>query len=639
MVRNLLILFAAALLWAGVASAREVPVEDFFRDAEFTAISVSPDGKHMAVTVPQADRTVLAVLRVADRAVVGKWDYGADRHFRDVIWANDERLIFFVTFKLGKFDFETSKGDMYASNIDGTRRIDIPNGAYYDIIDTTPDDPRTVLVQRSVETAFLFKLNVYTGNVIPVASAPVESGSFLVDHDDQVRFVFGNNADGSQLAFRREGERWEQVHAAGRNTGTFIPLGFAADNRHVYVARSRSGEPEGIYLVDTADWSEELLSSNPRVSPAGLLWSHDETTLLAVRYHDGLPSWDFVAPEHPESKIYAGLIQAFPGKSVSFAESSGTDGRYITLRTYSDTQPSEAFLFDREAGRATYLASAMDWIKPEEMSPMTPVSVTTRDGLEIHGYLTIPRGSDGRNLPLIVNPHGGPHGPRDYWGFNPEVQLFANRGYAVLQMNFRGSGGYGNTFEGAGYRKWGTAMQDDLTDSVAQLVREGVVDPSRICIYGASYGGYAALMSAVREPDLYRCTVGYVGVYDLEVQYRSDINDHDFGRNYLRDVLPPAGPERRAHSPAYGVERLKAAVMLVHGRKDQRVPIRNMNVLIDAMEKVGKKPEDVIVEDKEAHGFRDLQNQVSLYTRMLAFFDRHIGAGRTAPPPAAPAQP
>ncbi|WP_161627291.1 S9 family peptidase [Arenimonas composti] len=631
MFARLMVAFVAAMLWAGIATAREVPVEDFFKDAEFTSITVSPDGQHMAVTVPQEDRTVLAVLRVSDRGVVGKWDYGADRHFRDVIWANDERLIFVVTFKTGKFDFETAKGDMYASNIDGTRRIDIPNGMFYDIIDTTPDDPRTVLVQRSVETAFLFKLNVYNGNVTPVVQAPVEMGSFLIDHEDRVRFVFGANADGGHVAFRRDGERWTQVHSSGRNTGSFVPLGFAADNRHVYVSRSRDGEPAGIYLVDTDDWSEELLSRNERVSPGGLLWSHDETTLLAVRYHDGLPSWDFVAPEHPEAKIYAGLIQAFPGKAVWFAESSGSDGRYITLRTYSDTQPSEAFLFDRDTGRATYLASAMDWIKPEEMSPMRPVSVTTRDGLEIHGYLTIPKDSDGRNLPLIVNPHGGPHGPRDYWGFNPEVQLFANRGYAVLQMNYRGSGGYGSTFEGAGYRKWGTAMQDDLTDSVAQLVREGIVDGSRVCIYGASYGGYAALMSAVREPDLYRCSVGYVGVYDLEAQYHSDINDHEFGRNYLRDVLPPTDGERRAHSPAYGVANLRAAVMLVHGRKDQRVPIRNMFVLIDQMKKVGKEPEEVIVEDKEAHGFRDLENQVSLYNRMLAFFDRHIGRGRTPP--------
>jgi dipeptidyl aminopeptidase/acylaminoacyl peptidase len=175
-------------------------------------------------------------------------------------------------------------------------------------------------------------------------------------------------------------------------------------------------------------------------------------------------------------------------------------------------------------------------------------------------------------------------------------------------------------------------MQDDLTDSVMQLVREGVVDRDRICIYGASYGGYAALMSAVREPDLYKCTVGYVGVYSLKAQHHADYAGHESGQNYLRDVQPETEAERIAQSPAFGVSRLKAAVMLVHGRKDVRVPIRNMHILIDEMEKVGKKPQYVIVEDKEAHGFRDLQNNVELYTTMLKFFDEHIGPGAAAKP-------
>jgi dipeptidyl aminopeptidase/acylaminoacyl peptidase len=310
------------------------------------------------------------------------------------------------------------------------------------------------------------------------------------------------------------------------------------------------------------------------------------------------------------------------------------DGRYLGMRVYSDTAPPEAFLFDREIGKAKFLAASMEWIKADEMSPMKPISVKTRDGLVIHGYLTLPKDSDGKNLPLIINPHGGPHGPRDEWGFNPEVQLFANRGYAVLQMNYRGSGGYGNAFEGMGYRKWGTTMQDDLTDSVKWAVNQGIVDGNRVCIYGASYGGYAALMSVVREPDLYKCTVGYVGVYDLDAQRDADFMEHASGRNYLKDAYPPTKPERMAQSPAYGVDRIKTPILLVHGEKDIRVPIKNMYFLISQLQKVGKKPDDVIVEKKEAHGFRDLGNQVNLYTKMLAFFDKYIGPNTKAGAPA-----
>lgn len=612
-----------------VATAREVPVGDFFKDPEFSSISLSPDGKHMAVTVPQSDRTVLAVLRVADQGIVGKWDYGVDRHFREVLWANDKRLLFRVGFKTGEFDFETGKADLYASNIDGTGRTDIPNGNVYSIVEMTPEDPDTVLVQRSVDSAFLFKLNVNNGRVTTVATAPVRYGSFLLDHDRNVRYVTGEMDDGRTLTYRREGDKWVHVHESERGGDTFYPLSFDAENKRVYVAKGEEGKPESIILLDLETREEQQLSSNGTVSPSGYLWSTDEKTLLAVWYEDGVPYWDWVAPDHPETKVFAGLEKAFPGKAVSFFDSTD-DGRYIGVRAYSDTAPNEAFLFDRETGKAKFLTASRDWINPEEMSPMKPISLRARDGLELHGYITIPKGSSGKNLPLIINPHGGPHGPRDEWGFNGEVQLLANRGYAVLQVNYRGSGGYGNAFERAGYRKWGTTMQDDLTDSVRWAVAQGIADPQRVCIYGASYGGYAALMSVVREPDLYKCSIGYVGVYDLDIQRTaSDTSEIRAGQSYLNDVYPTSVGERRAHSPAYGADRIKTPVMLVQGAKDVRVPIQHMNFLISQMAAAGKKPEEVIVEKKEGHGFQDFDNQVRLYTRMLAFFDKYIGDKNT----------
>ena len=627
LVKGMLLLCMLALGFQ--VAAREVPIRDFFKDAEFTSISVSPDGRHMAVTVPQEDRTVLAVLRVADNGVVGKWDFGVDRHFRQVYWANDERLLFYVTFKTGRFDFETSKGDLYASNIDGTQRIDIPNGMFYQIVSLTPEDPRTILVQRSIETAYLSKLDIYNGRLVTVATAPVEQGSFLVDHDRNPRFVSGAMNDGRNVTYRRDGDKWTLVHESERNGATYAPLGFAGDNRHAYMAKGMDGKPESIVLLDTETREEKQLSHNGTVSPSGFVWSSDRKTLLGVLYEDGTPYWDWIAKDHPETIAYAGLLKAFPDKMLYFLRPSD-DGRYLALRSYSDKSPSEAFLFDRQTGKAKFLAGSMEWIKPDEMSPMLPISFKARDGLQLHGYVTIPAGSNGKNLPMIVNPHGGPHGPRDEWGFNPEVQLFANRGYAVLQVNYRGSGGYGNAFEGMGYRKWGTTMQDDLTDAVKWAVSQGIADPDRICIYGASYGGYAALMSAVREPDLYRCTVGYVGVYDLDIQRDADFMAHESGRNYLKDAYPTSKAERVAQSPAYAVDKLKIPVMLVHGAKDVRVPIRNMNFLISQMEKAGKKPEIVVVEPKEAHGFRDIENNVNLYTKMLAFFDKYIGPGANA---------
>lgn len=614
----------ASLAPAGV-DAREVPTRDFFKDPEFNTVALSPDGKHIALTVPEADRTLLAVLETDTNKIVGKWDYGQNRHIRNVIWANNERLLFRVGLKLGKFDYEVGKADLYASNIDGTKRIDIPNGSTYQIVDMTRDDPRTMLVSRSVESTYLSKLDVYTGRVSTVSTAKVDGGTFVVDHAGNPRYAFGLMKDGSQITLARNGDIWEEVHRTPRGGATLSPIGFAADNKHVYMERGDDGKPDSVVLLDPETGVEKPVSSNGAVSPTRTLWSSDGKTLLGVAYMDGMPYWDWVAPEHPETKVLAGLEKAFPNKAVSFSGMSD-DGRYIAMRVFSDRDPGQLYLFDRQTGQAKFLAASMDWIKPEEMSPMKPVEITARDGLRMYGYLTVPAGSNGKNLPLIINPHGGPHGPRDNWGFNPEVQFLANRGYAVLQVNYRGSGGYGNAFERAGYRKWGTTMQDDLTDSVRWAVSEGIADPKRVCIYGASYGGYAALMSIVREPDLYKCSVGYVGVYDLDIQRRSsDTSESDFGMNYLRDVLPPTSVERQAQSPIYGVDRIKTPVMLVHGRLDRRVPIENVEKLEARMKAAGKAPEDVVIEDKEGHGFQDVDNQVNLYNRMQAFFDRHIG--------------
>jgi dipeptidyl aminopeptidase/acylaminoacyl peptidase len=255
-----------------------------------------------------------------------------------------------------------------------------------------------------------------------------------------------------------------------------------------------------------------------------------------------------------------------------------------------------------------------------------PVSFTARDGLTIHGYVTAPLGSESRPLPTVVLVHGGPHGPRDNWGFDPSVQALATHGYAVLQINFRGSGGYGQAFERAGYRNWGTTMQDDLTDGVRWAIEQNITDPARICIFGGSYGGYAALMSPVREPGLYRCAVGYVGVYSLPMMFdKGDVPRSPAGRAFQQRILPETEAEQRAQSPAYNVDKLNLPIMLVHGGKDQRVPIDQMEFLIKQLRAVGKPPERVLVKPKEGHGFQIPENNVELFSSMLEFFDAHIG--------------
>ncbi|SJZ63880.1 Dipeptidyl aminopeptidase/acylaminoacyl peptidase [Lysobacter spongiicola DSM 21749] len=629
MVRSIVLLAGLATAIA-VAEAREIPVGDFFKDPEFTSVSLSPKGDYIAVSVPQGDRTVLAAFRIEDMELVGKWDYGSNLHIDRVRWVNDERFFMYVTEKTGRFDQRQGRADVYASNVDGSQRADIPNGGTYQIVDILPEDPSNILVSRSIESAFLSKMRVRDGSVRTVATAPIDYGTFLVDHDGNVRYAFGQEESNDTVTLRRDGETWTQVHSAPMGGPKRQPLAMASDNKHAWVEVSKNGEPAQLMLVDPETGSEKVVSGNPNVEASNLLFSSDERELLAVAYEDGTPRYDFTNTEHDESKVYAGLINAFPDHAVSFRGISD-NGRYILVTAYSDIDPGSYYLYDRETGSAKFLLAAMGWIKPSEMSPMEPFTFTARDGTKVHGYLTIPRFSNGKNLPLILHPHGGPHGPRDSWRFNPEVQFLANRGYAVLQVNFRGSGGYGNAFEAKGYRNWGTTMVDDMTDAVNWAVARGVADKDRLCTYGASYGGYAALQTVVREPTKYQCAIGYVGVYSLPLMFKDgDIPEQDSGRNYLQRVMPETLAEQQAQSPAFNVDRINIPVMLVQGAKDRRVPMSQYEALRDALANAGKPAEITIVADKEGHGFYDYDNQVDLYTKMEGFLDKHMGMAQDA---------
>lgn len=626
--KRIALALAAGLLLAGShAMAVRVPVEDFFRDPEFTSVSLSPTGEYLAVNTPRADRTVLAILRTADMSIVSSYDQGANTHIDDVVWIGDERFLMAIYEQTGRFDGRTPRA-VTAANVDGKRRVTIPNGFSFQLVSTLPDDERYILASRSIDGSFLYRIDTMSGDLRVVASSPLDMGTFAVDREGNVRYAFGQNDDLTSQTFRRKGSDWELIHTASyRDGGSRVPFAVVGEGEaeRVLMSISESGEPTRVSRVDPATGEEEVLARNPRVDAMDIVRSADGDSVVAVEFMDGVPQYTWVDVEHDDTKLLAGLVKAFPDHAVNVAGMS-RDGRLALLNVYSDTDPGSYYLFNRQTGQATFLLAAMEWIKPEQMSEMKPITVKARDGLELHGYLTLPRGSSGKNLPLILHPHGGPHGPRDEWGFNPEVQFLANRGYAVLQINFRGSGGYGKTFEAKGYRNWGLTMIDDMTDAVRWAVDQGIADPNRLCTYGASYGGYAALQSIVREPTKYQCAIGYVGLYNMDLWLKdSDVAERRSGRNYQGEVFPETSAERQAQSPAFFIDRINVPLMLVHGEKDMRVPISQFRDFTRRLEEAGKPPQVVVVEEKEGHGFFDFQNQVDLYNAMEKFLDQHIG--------------
>ncbi|MGA9851519.1 MAG: prolyl oligopeptidase family serine peptidase [Gammaproteobacteria bacterium] len=337
----------------------------------------------------------------------------------------------------------------------------------------------------------------------------------------------------------------------------------------------------------------------------------------------GLPALHILESDSPKAQDLASLYAAFPNQVVNIT-SNTRDGSEMVIYVHSDGNPGSYYLFNANKSQVSLLFNVLPGIDPKQMADMPPITFKARDGVTLRGYLTLPPGSNGKNLPLIINPHGGPHGIRDVWGWDPEAQFFASRGYAWLQVNYRGSGGYGMKFQDMGYRNWGTSMQSDLADAVHWAIAQGIANPKRVCIYGASYGGYAALENSILYPDLYKCTVGYVGLYDLTLAGRASFGLYASGQRFVDMVLGTDSAVLKSESPVYQADKISDPLFIIYGGADKTVVPENAEEMMSALDKAGKHYE-AMYEPNEGHGFTKPEHNFELYTRMLAFFNKYIG--------------
>jgi dipeptidyl aminopeptidase/acylaminoacyl peptidase len=322
--------------------------------------------------------------------------------------------------------------------------------------------------------------------------------------------------------------------------------------------------------------------------------------------------------------LYQQLEKRLPGYEVVIT-STNDDETVFVVRTYSDRSLGSFYFYDSTTGDLKKLADRAPWLPEDQLSEMKPIEYQARDGLTIHGYLTLPQGREPKNLPVVINPHGGPW-HRDTWTFIPDAQFLGNRGFAVMQMNFRGSTGYGRRFWEAGFKEWGGKMQDDITDGVLWLIQQGIADPHRVAIYGASYGGYAVLEGLVKTPDLYAAGVDYVGVSNLFTFLKTI---PPYWTPYLEMMYEMVGhPEKdkewlQQHSPALNAEKIRKPLLVAQGAKDPRVNINESNQIVDALKKRGVEVK-YIVKENEGHGFQNEENRFDFYEAMESFLETHL---------------
>ncbi|MEO8002540.1 MAG: S9 family peptidase [Arenimonas sp.] len=639
--RQVLAIFLAAFLSnASIAqTAPQIPVADFFALNQFVDIKISPTGEYLAATIPTEDRTALIILRRSDMKVTGKVVLEKKAHVTWFQWVNPERIIFTAEKKLGRLSDPVGVDGVFGTNFDGSKqgRIDLflmDRSDHFTkfyvsrILDTLLDDDDRVLVEIyniSKQEYQVNKMNVYNGTLTAVATrAPGKYASFYSDNKGAVRFVSSSRDDLDTKMYYRDADRddWTVFNDQKETALNVMPLGYSSDGTIAYVQIEEESGPDAIYQFDSKTKQRKLLFKDDNVDPERALLSPVDGSVYAFRYLDGKPKIRFLNTESPFAIALRGLQSSFSDATVmptSFTK-DGTLGLYFV---YSDKNLGDYYLYDFKTKQAAYVASTSTKLDPELMSTMTPISLKARDNVLLHGFLTIPKGSDGKNLPLVVYPHGGPFAQSDVWGMDPEIQLLANRGYAVLQLNFRGSGNYGRNFISSGYGQWGGTMQDDLTDATKWAVANGIASPKRICIYGASYGAYAALMGAVKEPDLYACAIGNVGVYDLAQLYTDGASDSKLGKNLMDRHF--GNSANASKSPNKLADKIKVPILLAAGDEDDVAPIVHSRKMNDALKALGK-PVELVVYEKEGHGNYLIKNRIDFANRVLVFLDANIGS-------------
>jgi dipeptidyl aminopeptidase/acylaminoacyl peptidase len=617
---------------------------DFARHSSISEVSMSPDGHYVALAVPSDNgmETELRILRIDGSEGPRVLKFGKQQHVADVYWTTDRQLVLARAKTEPLRAAPLSYGQLFSSDIDGKEQHVLfgyfaddgshsgrrKDHGYAEVVDVLDGEPGKVLVSfrcwdcGEEPDTVIFKVDTVTGSRREIERA-----------DGSVRFVFDNagvprirvgsdDNDIPVVAYRpTPTSQWQPMPKA--MVGHSIGGGrFAADNDTLYAAVFDDGGPSRMYRLRLSTGAREKLAGADDVDIGGYEFGGRGGVPYAVVYDAGAPGVEYLDPDSEWSALHAGLMKAFPGQLVSL-ESFSRDNRKVLFSARADRQPVNFYVFDRDTHKMTVVAESRPWLKPEQLAPSRAIEFQSRDGRKLFGFYTA---RDDTARPLVVIPHGGPHGVYDTWGYDPDAQFFASRGYGVLQVNFRGSGGRGQAFERAGYREWGGKVQDDISDGVKWLVANHLADPGRICTFGASFGGYAAMMQPIRNPGMYRCAVGYVGVYDLAIMKKEgDIPGTRWGRRYLDRVLGSDDEALAAASPARNVDKVGVPVFLAQGRIDRRVPMDQFRALTKAFAATGVKVETMVVPG-EGHGFYKPENQAELYRRADAFISANTRA-------------
>jgi len=601
-----------------------IPVEDFFKNSEKRTFRLSPDGIYIAYMAPFESRMNIHVRKFDNDSVIRVTSV-TDRDLSGYFWANNNRLVY-IRDQGGNENFH-----LFAVDKDGTNEKDLTpfDGVRAQIIDDLEDNEQEMIIglnKRIPQVFDPYRINIQTGEMKLLYENPGNITDWGTDHDGKIRLAYVTNGVDQTIMYRdNEDKPFEDVITTNFKQ-TLAPQFFDFDNGSIVYAVSNLGRDKmAIVKYDLKEKKElEEIFINNEVDVDGISYSNKRKVPTVISYTKAKLNRKYLDKEM--ETIFSKLEEELGSDNEYYLTSSNKNEDKFLVYVGNDKTRGSYYYYDKESNKIDHMADLSPWVKPEQMAEMKPITYTSRDGITINGYLTLPVGREAKNLPVVINPHGGPWA-RDNWGFNPEVQLLANRGYAVLQMNFRGSTGYGKKFWESSFKKWGQEMQNDVTDGVKWLIDEGIADPKRVAIYGGSYGGYATLAGITNTPDLYAAAVDYVGVSNL-FTFMETIPPYwePYKKMLYEMVGDPSTIDSvmmKANSPVFNVDKIKAALFIAQGANDPRVKQSESDQMVEALKKNGVNVQYMLKEN-EGHGFRNEENRFDFYKAMAKFLDENL---------------
>jgi dipeptidyl aminopeptidase/acylaminoacyl peptidase len=622
--------------------------DDLFNRSQYRNAKISPDGKHLAVSVFSKGEATLVFLdsqtlkAISGSKLPGKLEIG------QYYWVNNERVVISLAKREPWLEEAQFYGELFAINIDGSRGKMIygyrsgekQTGSlvkkkksilgWGEIIDILPEDKKHILISSTPMSstgerkATVLKLNVYTGiTKKKIAKSPVSFSRFLTDNQGQLKLVAGVDKNNNAQLYSKQDRGWKAIpeDTVGNKV---TPLFVDTSGKYLYTIDNYNQDTKGIFKLNLENYQYKSVYSDNKVSITDVEMTTDNRSAYAIRVDDGYPAYLILNKKPEEAKVFKELLKSFPYSEVKVT-SKTSDGQFYVILVSSDIDPGSLYLFDKKKNSLSQLFQFKPKFKSADFAQVEPINFTAEDGTMLHGFFTQAKAKQkGELAPAVVLVHGGPHGVRDYWEFSSQVQYLVAHGYSVLQVNFRGSGGYGLNYQESGYKAWGGLIQQDILNGYQWLVKNKKAANNQVCIMGGSFGAYSAVQSVALYSDVYKCAIANAGIYDLELMFEEgDIQEKRSGMSYLKRVLGTDEHELKSMSPVNYAAKIQVPILLAHGEKDKRAPFEHVERLKAALDEE-KKAYDWFVIDNESHGFYNPENQKAYMRRVVSFLDEHL---------------